>query len=71
MLREISALRDEARCISCQPGAGVLTFLVSKVKPLLASLALRAEPLSPGARLALLLAGLAFAALVARSRRRG
>ena len=40
-------------------GAGALTFLGSKAKPLLAPLALRAEPLPTGARLALLLGGLA------------
>ena len=35
-------------------GAAVLTFLGSKAKPVLAPLALRAEPLPMGARLALL-----------------
>jgi hypothetical protein len=53
-------------------GAGALTFLGSKAKPVLAPLALRAEPLPAGARLALLLGGLASAALVASlSRSRG
>ena len=54
-------------------GAGVLTFLGSKAKPLLAPLALRAEPLPAATRLALLLGGLAAtAALSARSlHRRG
>ena len=40
-------------------GAGVLTFLGSKAKPVLAPLALRAQPLPAAARLALLLGGLA------------
>ncbi len=40
-------------------GAGALTFLGSKAKPVLAPLALRAEPLPAAARLALLLGGLA------------
>lgn len=54
-------------------GAGVLTYLGSKARPVLAPLALRAEPLPLGARLALLLGVLAAtAALSARSlRRRG
>jgi hypothetical protein len=53
-------------------GAGVLTFLGSKAKPVLGPLALRAEPLPASARLALLLGGLAaIAALSARSLRRG
>ena len=52
-------------------GAGALTLLGSKAKPLLAPLALRAEPLPAEARLALLLGGLAFVALVARLSRRG
>ena len=53
-------------------GAGVLTFLGSKAKPLLAPLALRAEPLPAGARLALLGGLAATAALSAWSlRRRG
>ena len=53
-------------------GAGALTFLGSKAKPLLAPLALRAEPLPAAARLALLLGGLAAttAALSAWSLRR-
>ena len=51
-------------------GAGTLTFLASKAKPLLAPLALRAEPLPAGARLTLLLGGLASAALVASLSRR-
>ncbi len=47
-------------------GAGALTFLGSKARPVLAPLALRSEPLPAGARLALLLGGLtAFAAIVA------
>jgi len=53
-------------------GAGVLTFLGSKAKPVLAPLALRAEPLPAGARLALLGGLAATAALSAWSlRRRG
>ena len=40
-------------------GAGVLTFLGGKARPVLAPLALRAEPLPAAARLALLLGGLA------------
>jgi hypothetical protein len=52
-------------------GAGVLTFLGSKAKPLLAPLTLRAEPLPAGVRLTLLLGGLvATAALSAWSLRR-
>lgn len=53
-------------------GAGALTFLGSKAKPALAPLALRAEPLPKGVRLALV-GGAAIAALSARSllRRRG
>ncbi len=54
-------------------GAGALTFLGSKAKPVLAPLALRTEPLPKGARLALV-GGAAIAALGARSlllRRRG
>ena len=51
-------------------GAGALTFLGSKAKPVLAPLALRAEPLPAGARLALLLGGLASAALVSKLSRR-
>ena len=53
-------------------GAGALTFLGSKAKPLLAPLALRAEPLPAEARFALLLGGLTFVSLVAElSRHRG
>lgn len=53
-------------------GAGVLTFLGSKAKPLLAPLALRAEPLPAAVRLALLGGLAATAALSAWSlRRRG
>lgn len=53
-------------------GAGALTFLGSKAKPLLAPLAPHAAPLPAGARLALLLGGLAASAtLVARARHRG
>ncbi len=52
-------------------GAGVLTYLGSKARPVLAPLALRAEPLPAAARLAFLLGGLAAAALGARSMRRG
>lgn len=40
-------------------GAGVLTFLGGKARPVLAPLALRAEPLPASTRLALLLGGLA------------
>ncbi len=40
-------------------GAGVLTFLGGKARPVLAPLAMRAEPLPAAARLALLLGGLA------------
>ena len=40
-------------------GAGALTFLGSKARPVLAPLALRAEPLPAAAKLALLLGGLA------------
>jgi hypothetical protein len=47
-------------------GAGTLTFLGSKARPVLAPLALRAEPLPWGARLALL-GGAAVAVLGARS----
>jgi hypothetical protein len=50
-------------------GAGVLTFLGSKAKPLLAPLALRAEPLPLAARLALL-GGLAAASFGAWALRR-
>ena len=50
-------------------GAGALTFLGSKAKPVLAPLALRAEPLPTAARLALLLGGLAIAALSKRALR--
>lgn len=53
-------------------GAGALTFLGSKAKPVLAPLALRAEPLPTSARLALLLGGLSIAALSKRAlRQRG
>ncbi len=53
-------------------GAGALTFLGSKARPILAPLALRADPVPARARLALLLGGLASAALVARlSQHRG
>ena len=53
-------------------GAGALTFLGSRARPLLAPLALRAEPLPAEARFALLLGGLAFVSLVAKlSRHRG
>ncbi len=52
-------------------GAGVLTFLGSKAKPVLAPLAVRAEPLLTAARLTLLLGSLAaIAALSAWSLRR-
>jgi len=54
-------------------GAGALTFLGSKARPVLAPLALRAEPLPKGARLALV-GGATIAALGARFfllRRRG
>ncbi len=52
-------------------GAGVLTFLGSKAKPVLAPLAARAEPLPTAARLTLLLGSLAaIAALSAWSLRR-
>lgn len=51
-------------------GAGTLSFLGNRAKPLLAPLALRAEPRSPGAKLALAGGGLAAgAALVGRRRR--
>ena len=49
-------------------GAGALTFLGSKARPLLAPLALRADPLPAEARAALLLGGLVAATvLVSRS----
>ena len=50
-------------------GAGALTFLGSKAKAVLAPLALRAEPLPKAARFALLLVGLAIAALSVQSLR--
>lgn len=46
-------------------GAGALTFLGGKARPVLAPLALRPDPLPAGARLALLLGGLAASAALA------
>ncbi len=51
-------------------GAGVLTFLGSKARPVLAPIALRAEPLPAAARLALLGGLVPTAALSAWSPRR-